>query len=237
MSVRSRVLPVSFGAVLMSALIAAACSEPASPSVATAEVVKVSPAASFCADGYPPPPPTDTSAAFEYDGGAVTMLDGEVALLPASSIAATAGEGFLRTYGGLAVQTTFMVNDANGNGFVSFEKVPTMISASARIVLRDCIPTSGQGTITLLRTDGKIVFDLRAANAITGTAALCNPNDLEQQRLGCFSLGLSGGYLYDLYGRLLKTDATATFTLGVRCTYPMQDAGICTVPIEKEVIG
>lgn len=232
MSVRSRVLPVSLGAALMSALIAAACSEPASPPLATAEVLKVAPAASFCADGYPPPPPSDTSSTFAYDDGSTTMLDTEVRFLPAANVASTAG--YVLEPRKLSVQTTFMVNDANGNGFISFDKVPSIISANARINLRDCIPTSGQGTITLPHNDGgKIVFDLRALGAVKGTASLCGA----MTRVGCFDLYLSGGQRYDAGGALIDANVESTFTLGVPCNYTLEKYGVCTVPIVKEAIG
>ena len=238
MSSRRPALFVVLAAVTASAVIAA-CSDVSSPRVSRAEVVAAGPVSliSTCRDGTPPPPPSDTSSSFSYgDGGSdVSMLDAAPRLLPAAMSAA----GYLlktsSTGGTLSVQTTYMLNDGNGNGFISFDKVPSMISANARIYIRDCVPTGGQGTLSIPRLDGTTI---RINLAQLGADQLqCAKVDTELG-VDCSQLTITGGRLYDAKLGDVGAAPAVRFQLGVYCTPAMQDAGICISPAkDPTVIG
>lgn len=232
MSVRSRFVSVSFAAIAVSALVAAACSEAPSSSLATAEVAAVTSAAFACADaGYPPPPPSDTSSSFDYSGGSAS-LDGDARFLLASSAEA----GYVKTSEGLQVATQYMLNDGTGNGFIAFDRVPTMISANARLTIRDCQITGGKGTILLpMATGGTIKLDLSKLFYAGGIIPCVRPPTVSDETaprdeaatdLRCVSL--SGGDLVDTKGGVYPGRApNVTFRVGVGCDDKQQAAGIC----------
>jgi hypothetical protein len=216
-------------AAVAASVVIAACSDVSSPNASRAEVVAAGPVSlvSTCYDGDPPPPPSDTSSSFSYSGE-LAMTDAAPRLLPA----AMAASGYLleetATGGTLSVQTTYMLNDANGNGFISFDKVPSIISANAKIFLRNCQPAGGQGTLTIpvgslqlrinLATLSASQIECARAEAYVGT--------------DCTQLTISGGTLYD---PVKKVDVGAAkpvyFQLAVPCTKELEAEGICSTAV------
>lgn len=241
MPLRSRVLPVSIGAVVMSALIAAACSEPASSSLATVEVANISPAALLCADaGYPPPPPSDTSSSFDYSGGSAAIESDSPFLL-----AARAADGYLITAEGVQVATQYMLNDGTGNGFISFDRVPTMISANARLTIRNCEITGGKGIIMLPAAGGyTISLDLSKLLLAGGIVPCVRPPTTgevavdEEVATDLRCVSLSGGDLIEpKTGAVVRPAPTVTFRVGVGCSLEQQAAGICTRTVDDRIVS
>jgi len=228
MSSRRPALLVLLTAVAASAVVAA-CSDVSSPNASRAEVLAAGPMSfeSTCFDGNPPPPPSDTSSSFAYSGE-LAMVDAAPRLLPA----AMAASGYLleetATGGTLSVQTTYMLNDGNGNGFISFDKVPAIISANAKIYLRNCQPSGGQGTLTIPVGSLQLRINLGTLSASQIQCAISKTD----ASLDCTQLTISGGTLYD---PVKKADVGAAkpvyFQLAVPCTAALEAEGICSTAV------
>ena len=234
MSSRRPALFVLLAAVAASAVIAA-CSDVSSPGASRAEVVAAGPVSliSPCFDGNPPPPPSDTSSSFAYSGE-VAMLDAAPRLLPA---AMTASGYLLESSAGggtLSVQTTYMLNDGNGNGFISFEKVPSIISANAKIFLRNCQPSGGQGTITI--PVGSLQLRINLA-ALSTEQIQCASSEVAVGT-DCTQLTISGGTLYDPVKKAnVGAAQPVSFQLAVPCRPELEAEGICSTAVPVIIKG
>jgi hypothetical protein len=131
------------------------------------------------------------------------------------------------TGGTLSVQSTYMLNDGNGNGFISFDKVPSIISANAKIFLRNCQPSGGQGTLTIPVGSLQLRINLGTLSASQIQCAT-----LKDGTLDCTQLTISGGTLYD---PVKKADIGAAkpvyFQLAVPCSAALEAEGICSTAV------